>query len=193
MTQHIAEAFFPTRFGNFKIHAFTQAAMEHLALVRCDKHLHKGEAIPVRIHSKCITGDALTSIRCDCRLQLEESMKYIEKKGCGIIVYLDQEGRGIGLTNKIKAYKLQDEGMDTVEANVKLGFGEDLRDFSAAAEILQYFGVKRIALLTNNPKKIEEIEKHGIVVEKRIPIITKETKYTKKYMKTKKEKMGHLL
>jgi GTP cyclohydrolase II len=189
--------FFPTRFGDFQIHAFVDKNRgEHLALVRCDKQRQKesGEiGIPVRIHSRCITGDALTSIRCDCLAQLEESMKYIQSKSCGMIIYLDQEGRGIGLANKIKAYNLQDQGLDTVEANIKLGFSEDSRDFEPAAEILKYFKISKIELLTNNPKKIEQLEKYGIKVVQRIAIITRQNKYNKKYMKTKKEKMNHLL
>ena len=188
----ISEAFLPTRFGKFRIHAFIDDdGKEHLALTRCMHPKH--EPVPVRVHSRCITGDTLTSQRCDCRDQLEAAMEYLEKKECGILIYLDQEGRGIGLANKIRAYALQDQGMDTVEANVKLGFEEDMRDFSAAAEILKYLGVTKIMLLTNNPGKISSLEDNGIEVVERIPLITKTNKYNEKYIKTKKEKMGHQL
>jgi len=187
-----ASAFFPTRYGKFTIHAFVdEDGREHIALTRCDHGPHT--AVPVRIHSRCLTGDTLTSMRCDCRDQLEASLRYLEKRKCGMLIYLDQEGRGIGLANKIKAYALQDKGMDTVEANVHLGFGEDLRDYKIAADILKYFGVKEIALLTNNPAKIRDLEHHGITVVKRIPIITKSNRYNRKYLETKKKKMNHAL
>ncbi|MEW6722378.1 MAG: GTP cyclohydrolase II [Candidatus Micrarchaeota archaeon] len=192
MTKKVAEAFFPTRFGNFTIHAFVdRGGGEHVALTRCGHEPH-GE-LPVRVHSRCLTGDTLTSRRCDCRDQLEAAMAYIEKKKCGILIYLDQEGRGIGLANKIKAYSLQDGGMDTVQANVHLGFGEDQRDYSAAADILRHFGITSIALMTNNPAKIKDLERHGITVSRRIPLKTRPNKYNKKYMDTKKKKMNHLL
>jgi len=187
-----ASAFFPTRYGKFTIHAFVdEDSREHIALTRCDHGPHT--AVPVRIHSRCLTGDTLTSMRCDCRDQLEASLRYLEKRKCGMLIYLDQEGRGIGLANKIKAYALQDKGMDTVEANVHLGFGEDLRDYKIAADILKYFGVTEIALLTNNPAKIRDLEHHGITVVKRIPIITKSNRYNRKYLETKKKKMNHAL
>jgi GTP cyclohydrolase II len=190
--EHVGEAFFPSRYGKFRIHAFRDNnGGEHLALVRCEHPPH-GE-LPVRIHSRCLTGDALTSKRCDCRAQLEASMRYLEKRKCGILIYLDQEGRGIGLANKIKAYALQDKGMDTVEANISLGFGEDMRDFVIAADILKYFRVKNVALLTNNPNKIAVIEKCGIRVTKRIPLIIRPDRYSRRYLETKKKRMNHLL
>jgi len=192
MLEKVAEAVLPTRYGRFRIHAFKgKDGGEHIALVRCPHGRHG--LVPVRIHSKCLTGDTLTSRRCDCRDQLEAALRYLENKKCGIFIYLDQEGRGIGLSNKIKAYALQDKGMDTVEANVHLGFGEDLRDYSVAAEILRYFGVKEVALLTNNPKKIEDVRRHGIKVVKRIPLITKPNRYNRDYIETKRKKMRHLL
>lgn len=192
MLKKVAEAFLPTRFGKFRVHVFNDDnGGEHVALVRCPHGGHTG--VPVRIHSKCLTGDTLTSRRCDCRDQLEAALRYIEKKKCGIFIYLDQEGRGIGLSNKIKAYALQDRGMDTVEANVHLGFGEDLRDYSVAAGILKHFGVKKITLLTNNPKKISDMKRHGIKVVKRIPLITKPNRYNREYLETKKKRMNHLL
>jgi GTP cyclohydrolase II len=191
--RHIAEAEFPTRFGKFKIHAYKDGSnRNHIALVRCNGGDSK-EEVPVRIHSKCLTGDTFCSLRCDCREQLESALSYLGKKGCGILIYLDQEGRGIGLANKIKAYALQDEGLDTVEANKRLGFKEDLRHYSVAAEILKKLKVKSIRLITNNPNKIEEMEKNGIKVVCRIPLVVKPTEYTKKYLRTKKEKMHHLL
>ncbi|NYZ73808.1 GTP cyclohydrolase II [Candidatus Micrarchaeota archaeon] len=187
-----ADAFLPTRFGKFRVFAFVEdGGKEHLALVRCSHRPHK--SIPVRVHSRCLTGDTLTSLRCDCRDQLEASLRYLERKKCGMLIYLDQEGRGIGLANKIRAYALQDRGMDTIEANVHLGFGEDLRDYSAAAAILKYFKVKDISLLTNNPKKIKDLEKHGIRVVERIPLVTKMNRYNRKYLETKRKKMKHLL
>jgi len=192
MIKEVAKAFLPTRHGKFRVFAFMDDLdKEHIALVRCDHEAHDG--LPVRVHSRCLTGDTLTSLRCDCRDQLEAAMDYLDNKGCGMLIYLDQEGRGIGLFNKIKAYALQDEGMDTVEANVHLGFGEDLRDYSIAAEILGYFGIKEIRLMTNNPKKINDLEKHGIRVVERIPIRTKPNPYNRKYLETKKNKMKHML
>jgi len=191
MIKKAADAFLPTRYGKFQVFVFVDGTKEHLALMRCEHGAHA--PVPVRIHSKCLTGDTLTSQRCDCRAQLETALRYLERKRCGIFIYLDQEGRGIGLANKIKAYALQDKGMDTVEANVHLGFGSDMRDFSVAAEILKYFDVDEVALLTNNPDKIKALEKHGIKVVERIPLVTKPTRYNRKYLKTKKEKMNHLL
>jgi len=188
----VAEAFLPTRYGRFTVYAFTDDGNgEHIALVRCEHLPHDG--MPIRVHSRCLTGDTLTSMRCDCRDQLEAAMKFFEEKTCGMLIYLDQEGRGIGLANKIKAYALQDEGMDTVEANVHLGFGEDLRDYKIAADILMSFGIKEIKLLTNNPKKIADLERHGIKVVERIPLITKPNRYNKKYLETKRKKMNHIL
>jgi GTP cyclohydrolase II len=190
--EHVGEASFPSRYGNFRIHAFREGGgAEHLALVRCEHATHG--MLPVRIHSRCLTGDALTSKRCDCRGQLEASMRYLEKNKCGMLIYLDQEGRGIGLANKIRAYALQDEGMDTVEANLRLGFGGDMRDFTVAADILKFFGVKDVALLTNNPDKIAVLESHGIRVSKRIPLIIRPNRHSKRYLETKRKKMNHLL
>lgn len=198
--KHVADAMLPTRHGRFRLHAFVDdEGREHVALVRCEHGFSQKTRkdphgpVPVRVHSRCMTGDTLTSMRCDCRDQLEAAMAYLEKRKCGILVYLDQEGRGIGLSNKIKAYALQDHGMDTVEANVHLGFGEDLRDYEAAAEMLKYFGVREIMLLTNNPNKIADLEMHGIKVIERIPLVTKPNKYNKSYLETKRKKMNHML
>jgi len=185
--EFVADAFFPSRFGEFRIHSFRDGNKEHVALT-----MGLDEKVPlVRLHSKCLTGDTLCSLRCDCRQQLEAALNHIAKEGCGILIYLDQEGRGIGLSNKIKAYALQDKGLDTVEANVHLGFEEDERHYESAAKILKHFRIKKINLLTNNPKKIEGLEKNGITIVKRVPLVVKPTDYNNEYLKTKKEKMGH--
>jgi len=190
----IAGALFPTRFGKFRIYAFRdQEKRDHLALVRCQDGAMPGEPVPVRIHSKCLTGDALASLRCDCRDQLTAALMYLGKQRCGILIYLDHEGRGIGLGNKIKAYALQDAGLDTVEANRALGFADDLRDYRVAADILRKLGVRRIKLITNNPDKIRQMRKYGIDVDCRIGLITKPTRYNRKYLVTKKIKMRHML
>ncbi|MGD2247306.1 MAG: GTP cyclohydrolase II [Candidatus Methanofastidiosia archaeon] len=188
----LACAAFPTRFGDFVIYAFQDyTGKEHIALVRGE--VSGKEGVPVRIHSECLTGDCLGSLRCDCRDQLEYSLKYLGQKEYGILLYMRQEGRGIGLGNKIKAYHLQDNGMDTVEANIHLGFDEDLRDYSTAAHILQVFNVKSVALLTNNPAKVQDLKENGITITKRIPVVVKPNKYNTAYLKTKKKKMNHLI
>jgi len=174
----------PTKYGEFKIQSFKEGEKEHLVIFT--------ENLPeiplVRIHSECLTGDALGSLKCDCGEQLEYAMKEINKHG-GMIIYLRQEGRGIGLFNKVNAYALQDKGLDTVEANHQLGFEADMRDFSIVEKILKHFNIKKIKLLTNNPKK--EFAFKEIKVEKRIPIIVKPNPFNKNYLKTKKEKLGH--
>lgn len=163
----------------------------HIALVKGEV---KGEEpILVRVHSECLTGDVFGSLRCDCGEQLSKAMEAIEREGRGIILYMRQEGRGIGLVNKVKAYKLQDKGMDTVEANLALGFPEDLRDYGISAQILKDLGVKNIKLMTNNPKKISGIEEYGVKAVERVPIEMNQNEKNIYYLKTKKEKMGHLL
>jgi len=174
----------PTKYGEFKIQSFKEGEKEHLVIFTD----HLPEIPLVRIHSECLTGDALGSLKCDCGEQLEYAMKEINKHG-GMIIYLRQEGRGIGLFNKVNAYALQDKGLDTVEANHQLGFEADIRDFSIVEEILKHFNIKKIKLLTNNPKK--EFAFKNIKVEKRIPIIVKPNPFNKNYLKTKKEKLGH--
>jgi len=151
----------------------------------------ESEEVNVRIHSKCLTGDTFCSLRCDCRAQLEASLELIGKEG-GILIYLDQEGRGIGLSNKIKAYALQEHGRDTVDANIELGFDADLRDYGVARSILNFLRIKKIKLITNNPNKMKELEGDGIEIIERIPLNTEPNKFNKHYLETKKKKMGHL-
>jgi GTP cyclohydrolase II len=186
--EHVGEADFPTEFGDFRIHAFRDSkGGEHLVLLRRWK---RGPVL-LRIHSKCTTGDIFHSLRCDCRKQLENSLKRIAEEG-GLLLYMDQEGRGIGLSNKIIAYHLQDNGKDTVEANLELGFSEDERTYETAAGMLKYFGINEVKMLTNNPEKIKELEKNGIRVT-RIPLRIKPTDHNRKYLDSKKNKLGHAL
>lgn len=183
----------PTDSGTFKIVGFDNLidGKEHIALVKGD--VAGKENVTVRIHSECFTGDILGSLRCDCGSQLKTAMRRIDKLGEGIILYLRQEGRGIGLLNKLRAYNLQEEGMDTLNANLHLGFGADMRDYAVAAQMLKALGVKSIKLLTNNPLKINGLEEYGIPVVKREEIEIEANKINKVYLKTKKERMGHLL
>jgi GTP cyclohydrolase II len=189
----VAQADLPTRFGRFTIYGFEGSGPqeEAVALVRGNV---KGRAAPlVRMHSQCLTGDVLTSMRCDCRAQLELSLKKIGQAPSGILLYLPQEGRGIGLMNKLRAYELQDGGMDTVEANESLGFAADARDYEFSAQILKKLGAIRIRLLSNNPEKVRQLEKSGIQVVERVPCQPRVSKISRSYLKTKKRKMGHLL
>lgn len=183
--KHVAEADFPTEFGDFRIHAFREGKKEHLVLVK----KWKKNPVLLRIHSRCATGDIFHSLRCDCRKQLENSLKKIADEG-GLLLYMDQEGRGIGLSNKIIAYHLQDNGKDTVEANIELGFSGDERTYEAAAEILKHFGINEVKMLTNNPGKIKELEKSGIEVT-RVPLRIEPTDHSRKYLESKKNKLGH--
>ena len=191
-TGFVAKAKLPTRFGEFIVYAFEDGKMKaHLALVRGD--VRDAQSVPVRLHSKCLTGDALGSMRCDCREQYEKAVKYLGKQEKGILLYMNQEGRGIGLANKIKAYALQDEGLDTVQANHRLGFADDLRSYESAADMLKYLGVKSIELLSNNPKKVQGLVDEGIVVVKRMPLQIESNEHDANYLRIKREKMGHLL
>ncbi len=189
----VPHAQLPTRFGNFDIYGFEnpEDGEEAVALVKGNL---SSDSIPlVRIHSQCLTGDVLHSLRCDCGDQLEQALTKIHGSGCGVLVYQMQEGRGIGLINKLYAYELQDRGIDTVDANVKLGFEADQRSYAFCADILKYFGLTRIRLLSNNPDKIRGLEEQGIEVAERVPLVVKPSAISEKYLKTKKEKMGHLL
>lgn len=176
----------PTKFGIFKIKAFKEGEKEHLAIFT----ENLPESPIVRVHSECLTGDTLGSKRCDCGDQLHYALSLIQKEG-GVVLYLRQEGRNIGLLNKVNAYSLQDKGLDTVEANHQLGFGADERSYEIVSVMLENLGIKRIRLLTNNPEKISGIK--GVEILERIPIVTKPNIFNKNYLKTKKEKMGHLL
>jgi len=191
--QIVARAALPTRYGRFIIYGFSGngAQEEAVALVRGKLN---GKTAPlVRVHSQCLTGDVLTSLRCDCRAQLELSLKKIGQASSGVLLYLPQEGRGIGLMNKLRAYELQDQGMDTVEANEKLGFAADARDYDFSAQVLKKLGATKIRLLSNNPEKVRQLERAGIEVVERVPCQPRVSKISRAYLKTKKRKMGHLL
>jgi 3,4-dihydroxy 2-butanone 4-phosphate synthase/GTP cyclohydrolase II len=188
-----AVADMPTEFGDFKIYAYENITNgeHHVALVK--GQIKEGDVVSVRVHSECLTGDALKSIRCDCGEQLQTAMQIIENDGKGVILYMRQEGRGIGLVNKIKAYELQDKGKDTVEANILLGFPPDLRDYGIGAQILKDLGLNKIKLITNNPKKVVGLQGYDLEIVERIPIEIPANIKNEKYLKTKREKMGHLL
>ncbi|MGQ4648695.1 bifunctional 3,4-dihydroxy-2-butanone-4-phosphate synthase/GTP cyclohydrolase II [Lyngbya aestuarii] len=185
----------PSKFGNFQIYAYrnTLDNTEHVALVKGEPAQFKENPVIVRMHSECLTGDALGSLRCDCQMQLETALKMIEDAGQGVVVYLRQEGRGIGLVNKLKAYSLQDLGLDTVEANERLGFPADLRDYGMGAQILNDLGVKKIRLVTNNPRKIAGLRGYGLEVVDRVPLLIETNDYNSTYLATKAQKMGHML
>ena len=188
-----AEAKLPTKFGDFRMIGFKEKKSElcHVALIKGD--ISENEAILTRVHSECLTGDAFGSKKCDCGEQYEAAMKMIEEEGSGILLYMRQEGRGIGLLNKIKAYALQDTGLDTVDANLALGFEEDMRDYKISADMLKILGVSEVKLITNNLAKIEGLVKNDIKVIERVPIQIKPNKNDVFYLKTKKERMNHLL
>ena len=189
----VVTAKLPTKYGDFLIHGFenTLTGEHHVALSMGT--IDDGNPVLARVHSECLTGDVFGSAKCDCGDQFAAAMEAVAHEGRGVIIYLRQEGRGIGLINKLKAYALQDQGLDTVEANIALGFPADMRDYTVGAEMLTYLGAKKLKLLTNNPMKIEGLEKFGIEIVKRVPIETTHKAPADKYMATKKIKMGHML
>ena len=194
LVRRAATATLPTAYGGeFKLIVYENDVdeMKHLALVK--GNIQPGDEVLVRVHSECLTGDVFGSMRCDCGEQLQAAMEMVAREGKGVIVYMHQEGRGIGLVNKVKAYELQELGKDTVEANLELGFKEDLRDYGIGAQILVDLGVKKMRLLTNNPKKVVGLEGYGMTIVARVPIEMQPNKVNVRYLKTKKEKMGHLL
>jgi GTP cyclohydrolase II len=183
----------PSRFGDFQVVAFynNRDKKEHAAFVHGD--VCDAENVPVRVHSECLTGDAIGSLRCDCRDQLEAALKSVGEMESGMVLYLRQEGRGIGLVNKIRAYGLQDHGYDTVEANIELGFRDDERDYDVAAHMIASLRIKSIQLMTNNPRKVEDLTQHGIKVTGRLPLIVPPNPHNEFYLKTKASKSGHLI
>lgn len=190
--RYIESSKLPTRWGTFDIHGFEdrESDKEHIAITMGD--CGGDQPLLIRIHSECLTGDALGSLRCDCGEQLHAAMRAISLAGRGAILYLRQEGRGIGLLNKIKAYHLQDQGADTVEANEQLGFGADMRDYSICLPILQYLGASKVRLMTNNPRKVDALKAQGIDVVERVPLKTDSNPHNAKYLSTKAGKLGHL-
>lgn len=189
LVEFLAEARVPTEHGSFTMKLFREKAtgLEHVAMVMGDV---RGSAL-VRVHSECMTGDVFGSLRCDCGPQLHFAMNEIGKRGSGVVVYLRQEGRGIGLANKLRAYQLQDQGMDTVEANQHLGFAADLRKFDAAVDILAALGISSVKLMTNNPRKVETLREHGVAVEERVPVRSDVQPENERYLDTKARKLGH--
>lgn len=190
----VAEANFPSRFGQFRIYGFEghfHSIVEDAVVLRMGDIMERAPL--VRIHSECLTGDVFHSLRCDCRAQLELALYAIGEEGSGLLIYEHQEGRGIGLMNKLRAYELQDGGADTVEANTRLGFEADLRQYELPGAILRHFGIREVRLMSNNPKKISALESFGIQVVERIPSIVPPSATTEDYLRTKKEKLGHLL
>ena len=193
LIKKITEVDLPTEYGKFRLHLYESVLddMDYVGLVMGD--VRKAENVLVRIHSKCLTGDVFGSLRCDCGPQLETAMKMIADEGTGVLLYIHQEGRGIGLANKMRAYALQEEGLDTVEANIKLGFKPDIRDYGIGAQVLYDLGLRKIRLLTNNPRKYIGLEGYGLIEVERVPLKVGENKYNKTYLDTKRKKLGHLI
>jgi len=191
LVEEVVRVDMPTKYGHFKLVAFkdnTNGA-EHLAMIKGE--WKKDEPVLTRVHSSCFTGDILGSFRCDCGEQLHKAMKMVEEEGKGLILYMNQEGRGIGLMNKLRAYKLQEEGLDTVEANLQLGFGMDERDYGVGAQILRSLGVTKLKLMSNNPKKRTALKGYGLEIVEIVPIEVEPNPYNEKYLQTKRDKMGH--
>ena len=191
-TSHVSSSLLPTPYGTFDMHGFVDSEMGKEHLVLSMGVLNDGAPVLTRLHSECLTGDALFSLRCDCGSQLQEALKRIAKEGRGVVLYLRQEGRGIGLLNKIKAYNLQDQGADTVEANQRLGFDADLRHYDMTKDMLDHLGIKEVILMTNNPKKIKALTDLGIVVTRRQAIEVGENSHNTDYLATKASKLDHL-
>lgn len=193
LVQRMAATHLPTKYGDFNIVLYRSETdnKEHIALVKGE--IDPEKPVLVRVHSECLTGDLFGSLRCDCNEQLIAAISIVERAGCGVVLYMRQEGRGIGLINKLKAYKLQDEGLDTVEANEKLGFRPDLRDYGIGAQILRDLGVGKIALLTNNPKKVVGLSGYGLQIVERVPLEMDPNEINQKYLQTKRDKLGHLI
>jgi GTP cyclohydrolase II len=192
--EHVATSLLPTKHGEFRIHVYQPLGetVEHVAIIKGE--LKNQEKVLVRVHSECLTGDVLGSLRCDCGEQLDAALAMIAVAGTGAVIYLrGHEGRGIGLANKIRAYQLQDQGQDTVEANLSLGLPVDTRDYQVAAQILADLGVKTICLMTNNPKKMKKLADYGMHIVERIPVLTAHTPHNIGYLRTKQEKLGHML
>lgn len=192
LVKKVVEVNLPTRYGDFHLHLYHNVidGKEHMALVKGD--ISTSEPVLVRVHSECFTGDTLGSLRCDCQSQLHAAMAQVEREGRGVVLYMRQEGRGIGLTNKLLAYALQDQGQDTVEANEALGFKADLRDYGLGAQILVDLGICEMRLMTNNPKKVVGLESYGLKIVERVPIISEPNEYNERYLQTKQSKLGHL-
>ena len=193
LVSKVVDVNLPTHFGEFRLHLFENAldGVQHIAMVRGEPE--KQDKALVRVHSQCFTGDVLGSRRCDCGEQMHKALECIDREGHGVFLYMMQEGRGIGLANKLKAYVLQDHGLDTVEANEHLGFQDDLRDYGIGAQMLKALGLRKIRLLTNNPKKVVGLDAYGLEIVERVPLEVPPLPENERYMKTKKEKMGHLL
>lgn len=192
LVKKVVEVNLPTLYGDFRLHLYNNVidGKEHMALVKGD--ITTPEPVLVRVHSECFTGDTLGSLRCDCQSQLHAAMRQVEREGRGVVVYMRQEGRGIGLTNKLLAYALQDQGQDTVEANEALGFKADLRDYGLGAQILVDLGIREMRLMTNNPKKVVGLESYGLRIVERVPLVTETNEYNERYLQTKQSKLGHL-
>jgi 3,4-dihydroxy 2-butanone 4-phosphate synthase/GTP cyclohydrolase II len=193
LVQRLVTTNLPTKYGVFQIYLYRSETdnKDHIALVKGE--IRPDAPVLVRVHSECLTGDLFGSLRCDCNEQLIAAILMVEKAGSGVVLYMRQEGRGIGLVNKLKAYKLQDEGLDTVEANEKLGFRPDLRDYGIGAQILRDLGVKKIRLLTNNPKKVVGLHGYGLEIVERVPLEMDANEVNERYLRTKRDKMGHLI